>query len=138
MVLVVKNPPANTGDTRDMGEIPGSGRCPGGGHGTLLQYSCLENSMGRGAWWATVHGATKSQTASQGWFEQGQRRPSMEGLVFLLPPSPLASRCCCGHQEERSQFLHRDGVHSRNKTQHWHSRAAPWLDAGFYIMLKTH
>ena len=76
--------------------------------------------------------------ASQGWFEQGQRRPSTEGLVFLLPPSPLASRCCCGHQEERRQFLHRDGVHSRNKTQHWHSRAAPWLDAGFYIMLKTH
>ena len=42
--------------------IPGSGRSPGGGHGTLLQYSCLENPMDRGAWWATVHGVTKSQT----------------------------------------------------------------------------
>ena len=48
-------------DLRDMGSIPGSGRCPGGGHGNPLQYSCLENSMDRGAWWATVHSAVKSQ-----------------------------------------------------------------------------
>ena len=45
MVLVVKNPPANTGDIRHMGSIPGSGRSPGGGNGNPLQYSCLENSM---------------------------------------------------------------------------------------------
>ena len=44
------------------GSIPGSGRSPGGGHGNPLQYSCLENPMDRGAWWATVHGVTKSQT----------------------------------------------------------------------------
>ena len=48
VVLVVKNPPANGGDIRDVGLIPGLGRCPGGGHGNLLQYSCLENSMDRG------------------------------------------------------------------------------------------
>ena len=59
---VVKNPPANAGGTRDIGSIPGSGRSPGGGHGNPLQYSCLENSMDRGAWRATVHGVTKSQT----------------------------------------------------------------------------
>ena len=59
---VVKNPPANAGDTRDMGLIPGLERSPGVGNGNLLQYSCLENSMGRGAWWATVHGFAKSQT----------------------------------------------------------------------------
>ena len=47
MVLVVKNLPANTGDIRDMGRIPGLGRFPGGGHGNSLQYSCLENSMKR-------------------------------------------------------------------------------------------
>ena len=47
-----KNPPANTGDARDAGSIPGSGRCPGGRHGNPLQYSCLENSMDRGAWQA--------------------------------------------------------------------------------------
>ena len=45
-----------------MGWIPGSRRSPGGGHGNPLQYSCLENPMDRGAWWATIHGVTKSQT----------------------------------------------------------------------------
>ena len=47
MVLVVKNPPANAGDIRDVGSIPGSGRISGGGHGNPLQYSCLENSHGQ-------------------------------------------------------------------------------------------
>ena len=50
------------GDSRDTGLIPGSGRSPGGGHGNPLQYSCLENPMDRGAWWATVHGVAKSRT----------------------------------------------------------------------------
>ena len=59
---VVKSPPANAGDTGDVGSIPVSGRSPGGGNGNLLQYSCLENSIDRGAWRATVHGVTKSQT----------------------------------------------------------------------------
>ena len=49
VVLVVKNPPANAGDTRDMGLIPGSGRSPRVGNGNPLQYSCLENPMDRGA-----------------------------------------------------------------------------------------
>ena len=61
-VLVVKNPPANAGDLRVMDLIPGWGRFPGGGHGNPLQYSCLENPMDRGAWWATVHRVSKSQT----------------------------------------------------------------------------
>ena len=46
----------------ELGSIPGLGRSPGGGHGNLLQYSCLENPTDRRAWWATVHGVTKSQT----------------------------------------------------------------------------
>ena len=57
---MVKNPPANAGDAGDMGLIPGSGRSPGGGHSKPLQYSCLENSMDRGAWPATVHEVTES------------------------------------------------------------------------------
>ena len=61
VALVLKNPPANAGDLRDMGLIPGSGRSPGGEKGNPLQYSCLENSMDRGAWWATVDRVTKSQ-----------------------------------------------------------------------------
>ena len=59
---MVKNLPANAGDAKDVGLIPGSGRSPGVGNGNPLQYSCLENSMDRGAWWATVHGAAKSWT----------------------------------------------------------------------------
>ena len=53
--IVVKNPRANAGDIRDVGSIPGSGRSPGGGHSNPLQYSCLENPIDRGAWWASVH-----------------------------------------------------------------------------------
>ena len=62
MALVIKNPPANAGDIRDVGLIPGSGRSLEGGHSNPLQYSCLENPMDRGAWWATVHGVTKGRT----------------------------------------------------------------------------
>ena len=53
---MVKNLPANAGDG---GVIPGSGRAPGEGNGNPLQYSCLETSMDRGAWWATVHKVAK-------------------------------------------------------------------------------
>ena len=62
VALVVKNPPANAGDARDVGSIPGLGRSSGEGNGNPLQYSCLEKSMDRGAWWATVHGVAKSWT----------------------------------------------------------------------------
>ena len=61
VALVVKNPRDNTGDTRDVGSIPGLGRSPGVESGNPLQYSCLENSMDRKASWATVHGVTKAE-----------------------------------------------------------------------------
>ena len=57
---MVKNLPADAGDVGDIGSIPGLERSPGGGHGNPLQYSCLENPMDRGAWWATVHGIAES------------------------------------------------------------------------------
>ena len=60
--VVVKNPPASAGDVRDVGSISGPGRSPGRGHGNTLQYSCLENPMDRGGWWATVYGVAKSRT----------------------------------------------------------------------------
>ena len=67
VVLVVKNNQCGSaGDIRDTGSIPGLGRSPGGEHGDLLQYSCLENPMDRGAWQATVHGVAKSWT----WLKQ--------------------------------------------------------------------
>ena len=62
VVLVVKNLPAKAGDIRNADSIPGSGKSPGVGNGNLFQYSCLENSMDRGAWWAAVHGIAKSWT----------------------------------------------------------------------------
>ena len=58
---MVKNPPVNAGDVRDVPSIPGLGRSPGGGHGNPLQYSCLENTMDRGARQATVHRVAKGQ-----------------------------------------------------------------------------
>jgi len=60
VALLVKSPPANAGDARDAGLIPGSGRTPGVGNGNPFQYSCLKNSMDRGAWWTIVHGVAKS------------------------------------------------------------------------------
>ena len=58
---MVKNLPGNARDTEDTGSILRSGRSPGVGNGNTLQYSCLENPMDRGVWWATVHGIGKSQ-----------------------------------------------------------------------------
>ena len=62
MALVVKNPPANAGDIRDLGSIPGLGRSPGEVFGNPFQYSCQEDPMDRGAWQAAVHGIAKSWT----------------------------------------------------------------------------
>jgi len=59
---MVKNPPANAGDLRDVGSIFGSGKSPGGGNSNPFQYSHLENPMDRGAWWIIAHRVAKSQT----------------------------------------------------------------------------
>ena len=62
VALVVKNPPVNAGDERDLGSIPGLGRLLGEGNGSPPLYSCLGIPMDRGAWWAIVHGVAKSWT----------------------------------------------------------------------------
>ena len=62
---MVKNLPANAGDIRDVGSIPGQGRSPGGEHGDSLQYSCLENSMDRKAWQAMIHGGCKESDMTE-------------------------------------------------------------------------
>ena len=64
---VVKDLPAGIGDARDMGLISGLGKPPGVGNDNPLQYSCLENSMDRGTWWAAVHWVAKSQTQLTDW-----------------------------------------------------------------------
>ena len=92
VVLVVKNPPVNAGDIRDSDLIPGLGRSPGGGNGFPLQYSCLENPMDRGAWWATIHRVAKSQTQMK-WLsmhkELTQRAPTvMRAKHHTYQPGP--------------------------------------------------
>ena len=71
--LVVKNPPANAGDPGELGSIPGSGRSPGGGHVSPLQFSCLENPMDRGVWWATVHKIAKESDTAEGAWHNGTK-----------------------------------------------------------------
>ena len=85
---MVKNPPTNAGDT---GLIPGSGRSPGGGNDNPLQYSCLERSMDRGAWQATIHGVAKSQTQLSHWTHTHTHACNSPFLSFLLSSWALKS-----------------------------------------------
>ena len=95
-VLVLKDPPAKAEDVRDMGLIPGSERSSGGGHGNLLQYSCLENPMDRGAWWSTVHGAAKSRTQLK-WLSMHApctSYPQVDNTKNYLPSNGNMKNCC--------------------------------------------
>ena len=91
VVLVVKNSPASAENIRDVGSIPGWKRSPGGGRGNPLQYSCPENPMDRGPWWATVYRVAKSRT----WLKQvqmhAQRWGSILGLVQDLSEKNMLS-----------------------------------------------
>ena len=101
--------PANAGDAGDTSSVPGLGRLPGVGNGNPLQYSCLENSMDREAWQATVHGITKSETQMSDWaqmhsLECSTSREWLLSLCVYVSPSgwfqlylnPLS--CCCSDQ----------------------------------------
>ena len=89
VALVVKNPPASAGVVRDTTSlIPGSGEPPGGGNDNSLQYSCLENSTNRGAWWATVHGVTKS------WTQPKQLSSMKSNFLFLCSPIVHTPHIC--------------------------------------------
>ena len=89
VALVVKNPPDSAGDIRDSGSIPGLGGSPGRGPGKTLQYSCLENPLDRGAWWATVHRVSKSRT----------------GLKRLSTHTRAISPLDCEHIKDNSHWL---------------------------------
>ena len=89
VVLLVKNPPVNTGDPRDVGSIPGSGISPGEGNGNPLQYSCLENPRDRGDWRATVHGVSKSQTRLKQLSTLSTRSPSLYSKMGPLKSQNL-------------------------------------------------
>ena len=111
---MVKNLLANAGDIRDLGSIPGLERYPGGGHGNPLQYSCLEDPMDRGVWWAIVHGVAKSWTRLRRLTTHMATQKSVlssaafplafgklgylcfhNGVSLNAPLLPLASHCCC-------------------------------------------
>ena len=74
MTLVVKNLSANAEDKRDASSIPGLGRSPGGRHSNLLQYSCLENPVARGGWWATVKESGTTEQLSSVYAEKNQQQ----------------------------------------------------------------
>ena len=82
---MIKNPPANAGDIRDLGSVPGSGRPPGEGNGSPLQYPCLENPMDRGAWRAAVHGVQSwTQLKHTGHNSRKSRRFSPPGKMRTI------------------------------------------------------
>ena len=102
VALVVKNPPAKAGDRRDQGSIPGLGRSPGKGHGNPLQYSCLENPVDRGAWWAAVHGVSQSQTQL--------KQLSMHACIGEGNGNPLQYSCLENPGDRGAGWAANDGV----------------------------
>ena len=96
VVLVVKNSPASAENIRDMGSIPGWKRSPVGGHDNPLQYSCLENPMDRGPWWATVYRVAKSRTWLKRVRMHTQRWGSILGLVQDLSEETCFIFCWFG------------------------------------------
>ena len=105
VALVIKNPPTSAGDLRDVGSIPGSGRCPGGGRGNPLQCSCLENPMDRGAWRATVHRVT----VTHDWSDLAHTCPCLSSarqhwllLSACLSLPGLCPLICCFSSAETS------------------------------------
>ena len=89
--LSSKESVCNARDSRDLGLISGSGRSPGGRQGNPVQYSCLENSMDRGAWWAIVHRVTKSQT----WLKRLSMQAHTHWLLVLSCLGTFTSSCMC-------------------------------------------
>ena len=86
---VLKNLPAKAGDKRNMGSIFESRRSPGEGNGNPFKYSCLENSVDRGDWWATVHGVTKRWTQPNGLSMHAHTYVDAGLLIYALPPFPF-------------------------------------------------
>ena len=101
---VVKNPPANAGDAGESGSI-WLGRSPGEGNGNQLQYSCLENSMDRGALWATAHGVKKSQTWLSNW---AHAHEAMQSVVLYYGDSRKLIELV--HEKMFSKFLYIYGL----------------------------
>ena len=115
---VVKNPPANAGDARDLDSIPVLGRFPGGGNGNLLQYSCLRNPTDRGAWRATVHGPARSRT--------GLTHTHTQPRCLLWTCQHLSWRACLGSLLKKGTKPLEAWHHPQSLCRRL-SRAAGWL-----------
>ena len=99
-VAVVNDLPASVGDVRHSGSIPGSGSFPGGGHGSPLQYSCLQNPMDRVAWRATVHGVAKSHTRLKQLSTQAGTGNKVPHAVGQPSPQATATESAAASREE--------------------------------------
>ena len=117
VALVAKNLPANAGDARDTGSVPGLGRSPGGGHGNLHQYSCLENPVDRGDWRATVHSVEKSHTRLKRHSTRAHRHAGGGGQsciagchVVIWPPGGRHAALHRDAASDRTPHLARFGV----------------------------
>ena len=125
VIQLVKNPPANAGDARITVSIPGLGRSPGVGNGNPFQYSCLENSRGRGAWWATVHGTMgckeldTSEHTTHTWKRITGGASTFPGIVKVTPwadyrwrsqTSQLWGQRAEGHFKKRKRCVQRPWV----------------------------
>ena len=136
-MLVVKNPPANTGDLkeRDLGLIPGSERSPGEGNGNPLQYSCLENSMGRGPWWATVHMVAKSWTWLKRLCKLQKRERGGQKSHFHACKRILFSNDTKGHYEQQGDRFWFNIWTNTHSTPQENSTPSEYLqpEAGWYF-----
>ena len=124
VVLVVRNPPTNEGDVRDMGLIPGLRRSPGGGHANLLQYSCLENLMDRGVWQVLAHRIAKSRTRLK-WLSTHAQHNLYLVIIFycqsLSTPRPHPSPVECRLHKSKGifSFLHLYDPRPRTVATQW-------------------
>ena len=131
VALVVKNLPA--GDLRDAGSVLGSGRSPREGHGNLLQYSCLENSMDRGAWWAAVHGVAKNWTQLK--WPSGEGNGTQLQYSCLENPTDGGAWWAAVHGVARSRtrlsdFTFTFHFHALEKEMATHSSVLAWRIPG--------
>ena len=131
---VVKNPPANAGDTRDMGSIPGLGRAPGEGNGNPLQYSCLENPMDRGAQQAIISRVTKESDTTQ---RLNSNRCNQLNQVksSWSKASPLSNICGVLIRQQQCKDRHVQGK-CNSKTEIW--RASSTHQETLKIARKLH
>ena len=112
---VIKNP-ASAGDAKDAGSVPGSRRSPGAGHSNPLQYSCLENPIDRGAWWA-VHGVTKFR---RDWACMDVSIPNSQSALFAMIPSTQSIKCI----HTRGQLSTQESIWCQQTTE---KTSALWL-----------